>query len=261
MTNYAKTLTRDYLEYLGITFVSEDGTKIMKGDTEITQHQLNSTYRTIILYDPAVRKAIPLDQRNSGSGQIIFGVHRIVYTWYHRIIPQGFVIDHINNNKLDNRLENLQLLTPQDNINKTRVSSIKEIRCQMTKPREFYENKLNKYSELYEKAKENRDAEAAHKFRCNIAQCKARLRYWDSHKEEYDKYLKTKEKNNKDKADWRNDVRDIKMLKELAKQAKNESDLHRWHQLNEIIKNWKSYDSDLKEQLIQVILKGHNFKD
>lgn len=57
--NYASALTRDYLEYLGITEVSKDGTKIMKGEQELTQHY-DGRYKQITLYDPAVRKATPV---------------------------------------------------------------------------------------------------------------------------------------------------------------------------------------------------------
>ena len=42
-------------------------------------------------------------------------VHRFVYECYHGIIPDGLVIDHINDDRIDNRLCNLQLLTPQEN--------------------------------------------------------------------------------------------------------------------------------------------------
>ena len=41
-------------------------------------------------------------------------VHRFVYECYHGIIPDGLVIDHINDDRIDNRLCNLQLLTPQE---------------------------------------------------------------------------------------------------------------------------------------------------
>ena len=35
-----------------------------------------------------------------------------------RVLPEGMVIDHINDNKKDNRLCNLQLMTPQQNSKK-----------------------------------------------------------------------------------------------------------------------------------------------
>lgn len=42
-------------------------------------------------------------------------IHRVVYETFIGPIPEGFVVDHINNIKSDNRLENLQLLTPLEN--------------------------------------------------------------------------------------------------------------------------------------------------
>ena len=45
-------------------------------------------------------------------------VHRVIWIAQNGIIPEGMVVDHINNDKLDNRIENLQLLTPEDNSSK-----------------------------------------------------------------------------------------------------------------------------------------------
>lgn len=45
-------------------------------------------------------------------------IHRVVYREFVGPIPQGMEIDHINNVKTDNRLENLQILSKTDNIRK-----------------------------------------------------------------------------------------------------------------------------------------------
>lgn len=45
-------------------------------------------------------------------------VHRIIWISQNGIIPEGYCIDHINNDKTDNRITNLQLLTPQENSSK-----------------------------------------------------------------------------------------------------------------------------------------------
>ena len=44
--------------------------------------------------------------------------HRIVYVAAYGEIPDGMVIDHVNNDKSDNRLSNLQMMTPEGNSRK-----------------------------------------------------------------------------------------------------------------------------------------------
>ena len=43
---------------------------------------------------------------------------RLIYVWFKGDIPDGYVVDHINNNSFDNRPENLRLLTVGDNLKK-----------------------------------------------------------------------------------------------------------------------------------------------
>ena len=45
--------------------------------------------------------------------------HRFIWECFNGIIPEGKVIDHINNEKQDNHLFNLQLLTQQQNCKKS----------------------------------------------------------------------------------------------------------------------------------------------
>jgi len=45
-------------------------------------------------------------------------VHRIVWIARNGLIPEGHVVDHVNNDKLDNRIANLQLLTSAENSTK-----------------------------------------------------------------------------------------------------------------------------------------------
>jgi hypothetical protein len=43
-------------------------------------------------------------------------VHRVVWELAKGPIPAGFTVDHINNDKQDNRVENLQLLSNKENV-------------------------------------------------------------------------------------------------------------------------------------------------
>lgn len=49
------------------------------------------------------------------EGNLCVVVSRLVYAWYNGEVPEGYVVDHINNDPFDNRLENLQLLTDREN--------------------------------------------------------------------------------------------------------------------------------------------------
>ena len=44
-------------------------------------------------------------------------VHRLVYEAFNGSIPEGLQVNHINEVKTDNRLSNLNLMTPKENIN------------------------------------------------------------------------------------------------------------------------------------------------
>jgi len=58
-------------------------------------------------------------RKHGQSGQKNYQVHRFVFECFNGIIPDAKVIDHTNNNKEDNRLCNLQLMTQQQNCKKT----------------------------------------------------------------------------------------------------------------------------------------------
>lgn len=243
---YAKMITRDYLEYLGITDVSEDGTKIMRGDKELPQH-FDGYYNSVFLYDPAIRQSVPKEERTNTTGQFSVGVHRIVYTWYNKIVPTGYVIDHRNSIKTDNRLENLQLFTPKENINKERGESTRQVKCKLNKSRKFYEDKLKKYEELYELAKLNKDSKSAHHLRTNISQTRARIRYWDANQIEEDNNMTEQEKLFKEK------LKELKYWKQIFKDNGNKKLWHECCTIEKIVKEKKIEAMPVVEHALDVI--------
>lgn len=53
-----------------------------------------------------------------GGRKCHFRVHRVIYMASKGSIPKGYHIDHINGNKQDNRIRNLQPLTDSENRRK-----------------------------------------------------------------------------------------------------------------------------------------------
>ena len=58
-------------------------------------------------------------RKHGQNGQKGCYIHRFVYECFNGIIPDGKVIDHVNNIKDDNRLCNLQLMSQQENCKKS----------------------------------------------------------------------------------------------------------------------------------------------
>lgn len=118
------------------------------------------------------------------------GLHRVMWAWFNEEVPSGYVVDHISNkheNLEDYRLENLQLLTPGENLVKERGESTKQLECSLKKPLSWYEDRLKEYLGQYEEAKKNHEANEAHRLRTNIANLRAKIRYYLAHKEEAEK--------------------------------------------------------------------------
>ena len=105
----------------------------------------NSVYKIHPIYDlyaadengnvMNIVKKVPMKGNENHSGYMYFSirkhgqnnvksfsVHRFVWECFNGVIPEGKVIDHINDIKDDNRLSNLQLLTPSENSKKSAKS-------------------------------------------------------------------------------------------------------------------------------------------
>ena len=101
------------------------------------------------------------------------------------------VIDHIDNNKQNNNINNLQALTPGENIWKDREHGTWLLKCKK-RTKEYYIDKLNYYLEEYEKQKLLKNAEKVHKLRSYISQYRARIRFWEKTYETFDNRLENR---------------------------------------------------------------------
>lgn len=165
---YAKELTRKMLEEMGVKTVSFDGTEIW----------VTNRFKT---HKKKLTKSKKDDYLRITIQGKSYAVQRIVYAWFHEEgIPAGMVVDHIDNNKRNNHIYNLQLLTPEQNLAKNKPNFKKRImKCKLNVPRYKYEEDWERYNQLYQMAKINKNKNVAHYMRTCRSNVEARLRYYD----------------------------------------------------------------------------------
>lgn len=204
---YASEVTKDYLKSLGIEHVSEDGTIVIRKGKQLNicfSEKTKKPYGKVQFHDADIYASTPKEERDNSTGRVSLDIHVLNYVWNRKDKPAGKVVHHKDNNPRNNDIDNLALKTPRENLAEERTNwNVYELKCNLSKPRSFYENKLAHYKALHEQAKLNRDAEASHALRTNISQCRARLRYYDSHIEEAQELQRIKEQEEaKRKAYW-----------------------------------------------------------
>ena len=108
---------QDILGYEGIYQVSNEGQ--VRSLDRMVKHQKGGlqTVKGKILKPSTTPKGYQhVILCKNGKAKNFF-VHRLVYAAFCGEIPEGLVVNHINEVKTDNRLENLNLMTQKENIN------------------------------------------------------------------------------------------------------------------------------------------------
>lgn len=245
----AKQITKSYLEYLGVTDVTPDGRVFTKNGERKPQlrslpgkYSNNKGYLEIKFYDSEKYKSVPKEQRTDNSGHVRVLVHQVVYAWFNSEVPYGKEIHHIDGNRFNNTLDNLEALTHEEHRAKHAKhpsTSTRELKCRLDIPREWYQKQLDELEALENKTKVNYD---------KISNYRAKLRYYDSH---------IAEANQKQK-----DMKDLAILKYLRDTYRKENNKTKWHMYCSLIKNWNDYDSNVKEQIMRCALgKIGNFDE
>lgn len=187
---YAKEITKEYLQKCGVEHVDPNGRTIIIKGKEATQFPMpsgNKEYMYVRIYDHDLRFSIPKEKRTTSSGQINVGVHVINYAWNVADKPQGLVVDHIDNNPLNNHISNLQLLTPRENVNKELNRPPRVVKMPKYITEAEILKKLEGYEAAYEDAKARHDSVAAHHFRSYLSTWRAKHRMFLENPEKYTK--------------------------------------------------------------------------
>jgi len=189
---YASELTKDFLIKAGVVAVDLENCRVFGEQSEFIPVINKQDYLMISLYDldeNGNRIKIPIKRKFKGCKKPtntyiyknrIVSLNRLLWAWKYGSVPAGYVIDHINNKHTeleDYKLDNLQCITPAENLSKERPESTTMCRPAYGVSKEVYEQRLEYYLAEYEKAKKEHNAKAAHRLRSNIAAQKARIRY------------------------------------------------------------------------------------
>lgn len=196
MRKYAAELTREFLERHHVTNITED-CRVFVDDKEIKLTKTKNNYYVFNLKkldenDQPIK--IPYTRKNKLTNKTCetyrYDMHtitlqRAMYAWFHGVVHADKVIDHKNNRRdrlEDYRLENLQEVSAQKNVTKDRVRDEADLYANYKLPtkkivsEEYVEAKIAELEVLYEQAKANHDAKAAHSLRTKLARQRGLLK-------------------------------------------------------------------------------------
>lgn len=163
-------ITKEWLQQLGIVDVSKDGVVTNKNGkvkvrTITTKHPYGKdrSYHAIWLYDKELYK-------KNGSGMRMLLLSRVMYAWYNDVCPENLDVDHIDNNPLNDTLDNLRLLSREENL-KRHLPRNKQLASIPSEELEDYLMTMKTYKRESEEAREYVYAAKADMFE---AQCQLR---------------------------------------------------------------------------------------
>lgn len=241
--NFARKLTKEELIKYGVKEITKNckvtfkNGRVLEKEEDFSKDKKKGYLRFIVSDLDENGNRIKRPYKNHYRYKVrTIGLHRAMWAWFNNEVPEGLIIDHISNKHdtlYDNRLENLQLLSPRDNLVKERNVDIRESSCRMNLPLSHYEEKINTYLNDYNNTK---DQEEKHLLRTYISNYKAKIRYWKNHEEEYikneeikaikAKALKAQKERLKELKQYKKNVDEAKAL---YKQDPSSENSYNWH--------------------------------
>ena len=89
------------------------GVKEIKQHTVVGKHKYGKDREYICV-------SLRIERLFNGKQRLI-GLHNVIYAWYKGEVPLGYDIDHIDNNPFNNNIDNLELVTHEENLKRRRI--------------------------------------------------------------------------------------------------------------------------------------------
>ena len=65
--------------------------------------------------------SLRIERLINGNKQRLFGLHNVIYAWYKGELPLGYDVDHIDGDSFNNKIDNLELVTHEENLKRRRI--------------------------------------------------------------------------------------------------------------------------------------------
>lgn len=244
-------LTREYLQFLGIKDVSEDGTVIGASGRPIAVRDNGHKY-----------KVMGFNRAELGKPFNLY-IHHIVWAWFNGRLEPDTDIHHKDKNPANNALSNLIAMSHSEHLRmhklERQIASTRELKCQLNKPRSFLEEKLAKYEAEYLTAPSLYGKSTHPKYKAiiaNINNTRARLRYYDSHIDEVNEIKETTKMTLEEKIAKEQDRKDLQILQYWKKVFRDAGNKKMWHHCCDVEKMWKKGELNqlAKNHVIEVLL-------
>ena len=95
------------------------------GVREIKQHLITGKHKYGAKKD-YICVGLVITGINGDKIQRSFGLHNVIYAWYKGELPLGYDVDHIDGDSLNNNIDNLELVTHEENLKRRRIKGVNQ---------------------------------------------------------------------------------------------------------------------------------------